>query len=79
MKKLWFKWRDPEEGGGYKVASIEGWISIGVMAIVILSAIFLPLAFGANLLVGLVITMIALVVSLGCFMVVVRKRSDWRG
>ena len=79
MDKLWFKWRDPEEGCGYKVASIEGWISIGVMAIVICAVTALPVALGATLLVGLIITMVSVAVSLGCFMAVVRKRSDWRG
>jgi len=79
MKKLWFKWREPSEGGGYKIVSIEGWLSIAALTLAILCALFIPLALGTSPIVAVGITSIATFVGLLYLVRLVRQRSDWRG
>jgi hypothetical protein len=79
MAGQWFRWRPPDEGQGYTIASKEGLaVTIGFVALSAAVAVVPPL-LGHGSWLSIAIAMILFCACVAALLATIRKHSDWRG
>lgn len=79
MAEPWFRWRTPDQGQGYSVASREGWIVTATFVVVATVAAVGPPLIGRGSAASLILAAFLFCASVAALLVVIRQHSDWHG
>lgn len=79
MAEPWFRWRTPDQGQGYSVASREGLIVSVAFIVVATAAAVGPPIIGHGSTASLIVAGFLFCASVAALLVVIRQHSDWHG
>jgi hypothetical protein len=79
MPDLWFRARRPDEGQGYSVANAKGLLAVVGFVIALTGSVLVPLTIGKGSALSFVAGAALATLSVAVFLIILRRRSDWRG